>query len=128
MAYERQVAADEIDLDLGFLMMPEAIPKAKPLEPSGPIPPFSPDPPGTAPLPGPIPGLSQNQVCRNRFPFPLQPTGTSFIMPGPLSLIWQIWPERLRFQFRPPEEGFDKNKLRNGVVEPLQEADLIGSS
>ncbi len=23
------------------------------------------------------------------------------------------------------EEGFDKNKLRNGVIEPLQEADLI---
>ena len=23
------------------------------------------------------------------------------------------------------EEGFDKNKLRNAVIEPLQEADLI---
>ena len=32
VAYEKAVADDEIDLDMGFIMMPDAIPAAKPSE------------------------------------------------------------------------------------------------
>ena len=36
VAYGRTVPEDEIDLDTGFLMMPDAIPRTKPTEPPGP--------------------------------------------------------------------------------------------
>ncbi len=32
IAYEKAVTNDEIDLDMGFIMMPDAIPAAKPSE------------------------------------------------------------------------------------------------
>lgn len=126
VAYGRTVAEDEIDLDTGFLMMPDAIPRTKP-----------PEPPGTGPVPpGPVP------------PEPQQP-GPGPIPPGPLdaqktvSISFTANRDQLFRAWRAignlvdmagtidvnisatSEEGFDRNKLRNAVLEPLQEADLI---
>jgi len=67
VAYEKMVADDEIDLDMGFIMMPDAIPIAKP-----------PEPPGPEPGPGP-PGPP---MYRMPLTLALMPTGTSFLTHG----------------------------------------------
>ena len=50
VAYEKAVAEDEIDMDMGFIMMPDAIPKVEPPPGPGPIPPEL-KPPGPDPIP-----------------------------------------------------------------------------
>ena len=126
VAYEKAVADDEIDLDMGFIMMSDAIPIAKPqesqipeTEPPGPHPP-GPESPGPEPLP-PVPTEEQKSVNisfiadRDQLFGAWQAVANLADMAGKVSV--NIKAES--------EEGFDKNKLRNAVIEPLQEADLI---
>jgi len=120
------VAEDEVDLDMGFIMMPDAIPIAKPPEPPGPGPeppgpqPPGPEPPGPEP-PGPEPSDEEKRVNitfsadRDQLYTAWQAIANLADMAGKVSVSIDA----------ESEEGFDKNKLRNAVIEPLQEADLI---
>ncbi|MDL1982112.1 MAG: AAA family ATPase, partial [Deltaproteobacteria bacterium] len=126
VAYEKAVADDEVDLDMGFIMMPDAIPIAKlpespipetePLDPQPPVP----EPPGPEPLP-PGPTEEQKRVSitftadRDQLFGAWQAVANLADMAGKVSVSIDA----------ESEEGFDKNKLRNAVIEPLQEADLI---
>jgi hypothetical protein len=126
------VAEDEIDLDSGFLMMPQAVPQPAPPGP-GPIPPEA----GPTPPPGTEPGIS--------------PTPPGLIQPPPpgeqaqkvveiafsadrdqLYAAWNAMANLADMAGKvavtvkaESQEGFDKGKLQNGVLEPLKEADLI---
>jgi len=118
-----QVSDDEIDLDSGFLIMPPAIPQAAP----GPEPtPPGPTPPGPGPgpepiPPGPVPTAAQTTVelvfraDRTQLYTAWQAIGNLADMAGTVSVAVKA----------ESEKGFDQNKLRNGVLEPLEEADLI---
>ncbi len=126
VAYEKVVADDEIDLDMGFIMMPDAIPAAKPPEPPGPGPelpgpqPLGPELPGPEPPP-PGPTEEQKRVSitftadRDQLFGAWQAVANLADMAGKVSVSINA----------ESEEGFDKNRLRNAVIEPLQEADLI---
>jgi len=108
-------------LDMGFIMMPDAIPAAKPPEPPGPGPePPGPQPPGPEPPPpGPIEKQKRVSITftadRDQLFGAWQAVANLADMAGKVSVSINA----------ESEEGFDKNKLRNAVIEPLQEADLI---
>ena len=118
-----QVSDDEIDLDSGFLIMPPAIPQAAPgpePPPPGPTPPG----PGSGPEPippGPVPPAAQTTVelvfraDRTQLYTAWQAIGNLADMAGTVSVAVKA----------ESEKGFDQTKLRNGVLEPLEEADLI---
>ena len=126
------VAEDEIDLETGFLMIPQAVPKPEPevVTPTvtagtggGIIPtPISPTPPvsggSTVPTSGPQP---QRQVDlaftanRDQLFKAWNAIANLADYAGMVSVT--IRAESV--------DGFDKGKLNNGVLEPLREADLI---
>jgi hypothetical protein len=126
VAYCKAVPEDEIDLDTGFLMMPDAIPRSKPSEPTGAVPvqpgpiPPEPKPPSSGPMP-PSPSEAQKAVTisfsanRDQLFGAWQAIANLADMAGKIEVSISA----------KSEEGFDKNKLRNAVIEPLQEADLI---
>jgi hypothetical protein len=107
------VAEDEIDLDTGFIMVPAAVPQAVPVVPPGPVPP--------GPGPGPTPPAVQRVVeivfsaDRNALFAAWNAVANLADMAGKVNVT-------LRAE---SETGFDRNKLQNGVMEPLREADLI---
>ncbi len=128
--FSKTVAEDEIDLDSGFLMMPQAVPQPAvqtPIPgPSGEV-----FPPGVTPIPGPTPpGVSP----------PIQP-GLPFqkvvelSFTGDRNQLFAAWNAvanladmagKVSVNVKAEsEQGFDQNKLQNGVIEPLKEADLI---
>jgi hypothetical protein len=122
-----QVSDDEIDLDSGFLIMPAAIPK--PAAGPEPIPP-RPTPPGPdggpEPIPlGPVP------------PGPVSQKSVELMFRADRSQLYTAWQAIANLADlagsvavtvrADSEKGFDQSKLRNGVLEPLEEADLIRS-
>jgi hypothetical protein len=121
VAYEKVVAVDEIDLDMGFIMMPAAIPTIEPPEPPG----FSSEPPGPEP-PGPEPTGPEP---------PDSEKSVTISFTADRDQLYNAWHAVANLAdmsgkvcvsiSAESEEGFDKNKLRNAVIEPLQEADLI---
>jgi hypothetical protein len=126
VAFGKVVGDDEIDLDMGFLMVPDAIPTAKPPDKPGDVPPGSvptgpePAPPDSTPQPEPVPGLQKSVDIRftadsNQLYNAWQAIANLAEMAGKVTVNVKA----------ESEEGFDKNKLRNAVMEPLQEADLI---
>ena len=123
--FDTVVAEDEIDLESGFIMLPETIPQETP--PPGPVPP-GPTPPGPVPPdsvpPGstsPTPGQPQTQVeltfsaDRNQLFGAWNAVANLADLAGAVTV--SIHAEK--------PDGFDKSKLHNGVIEPLREADLI---
>ncbi|MBI4329820.1 MAG: DUF499 domain-containing protein [Chloroflexi bacterium] len=123
------VSEDEVDLESGFLMMPQAIPEAAPKpepQPPTPVPGGGPAPgPGPIP-PGPIP------------PSPPKPTverAVELTFTADRDQLYVAWNALANLAdlagcvrvtvHAESEEGFDQSKLRNGVFEPLREADLI---
>jgi hypothetical protein len=120
-----QVSDDEIDLDSGFLIMPPAIPQPAPgLE----TPPPGPTPPGPGPGPEPVPSgpvppgpRAQKNVeltfnaDRNQLYTAWQAIANLAEMAGTVAVTVKA----------ESDKGFDQSKLRNGVLEPLEEADLI---
>jgi hypothetical protein len=128
VTYEKRVAADEIDLDLGFLMMPEAIPYSSPEPP--PIP--GPIPPGPEP---PQPGTPPPEPTPEPQPGPVVQKSVELTFTADRNQLFKAWPAlanladmagTVKISIRAESsEGFDKSKLRNGVYEPLQEADLL---
>jgi hypothetical protein len=122
VVYEAVVAEDEIDLDMGFIIMPDAIPAAEAPRPPGP----EPEPPGPQPPepPGPKPpGPSDVQRTVN-FSFNADRDQLFNAWPAVANLADMAGTVTVSINAE-SEEGFDKNKLRNAVIEPLQEADLI---
>jgi len=127
VAYEKMVADDEIDLDMGFIMMPDAIPAARPIEespgsgrePPGPQPPRPESPWPESPPPRPTEGQKRVSITftanRDQLFGAWQAVANLADMAGKVFVTIDA----------ESEEGFDKNKLRNAVIEPLQEADLI---
>jgi hypothetical protein len=123
------IAEDEIDLETGFLMMPQAIPEPAPMP--GPQPP--------APSPGGIQPSSPGPTLSNPVA-PLSPASSGgrtveFTFTANRNQLYTAWNAianladlagnvRLTVSAE-SAEGFDENRLRNGVFEPLREADLI---
>ncbi|MBI4445357.1 MAG: AAA family ATPase, partial [Acidobacteria bacterium] len=122
-----QVSDDEIDLDSGFLIMPPAIPQAAPGP--GPTPP-GPTPPGPGPGPEPLPPESVP-------PGPVAQTSVELAFRADRNQLYTAWQAIANLADlagsvavtvrADSEKGFDQSKLRNGVLEPLEEADLIKS-
>jgi hypothetical protein len=136
--FELDIAEDEVDLEAGFIMVPQAIPQPAPVTP-----PTAGGQPGQPP---PGPG-----------PTPVTPgtgTGASVISETPTSAAGAAGQKVVDLKFTADrdglfaawnalanladmsgkvtvtvhaesEQGFDKSKLQNGVLEPLKEADLI---
>lgn len=133
--YKPQVAVpeDEIDLESGFLMVPQAIPQSAPAPGTGPSPTPGPGPvppgPGSGPIPpvppGPTPGP----------PSPATRNTVDFFFAADRDALFTAWNAianladmagkvNVTIHAESPA-GFDKGKLNNGVMEPLREADLI---
>jgi hypothetical protein len=117
---------DGIDLDSGFLMLPQTIPVAA--HPPGPGP-VSPGP--TPPPPGPGPALPVGPG-----PTPLPPGKVAHLtFAADSDQLYNAWNAvanladlagKLELTIRAEsEKGFDKSKLDNGVLEPLREIELI---
>ncbi len=133
--FDTQVAEDEIDLESGFIMVPQALPQPAPPPPiagggdgtgltplgPGPVPP-GPTPPGpTPPGPTPPPGAPQTSVELTFTGDRDQLFGAWNAMANLAEMAGQV---TVTVKAEKPD-GFDKGKLNNGVLEPLREADLI---
>jgi hypothetical protein len=115
------VSEDEIDLSSGFLIMPDAVPQ----------PPPAPEPgtggvrdPGTKPQPQQSttdPNQPQKEIAfeftadRDKLYNAWNAIANLAEMAGKVSVTVRA----------SSDKGFDKNKLNNGVLEPLREEDLI---
>jgi hypothetical protein len=128
--FKTSVADDEIDLDSGFLMLPQAVPQPAAVggtEPVIVVPDgVSPQPGvgGVTPPHGPVP--------------PVKPAGEKAVeltFDADRNQLFTAWNAianladlagKVKVTIRAEsEKGFDKSKLQNGVMEPLREADLI---
>ncbi len=130
------LSEDEIDLDSGFLMLPQAIPQrpapggaepatvvpggasAQPRAGDAALPPGVPPPGGTAPSMRP-PGQKAVELAFEADRDQL------FVAWNAIANLADL-AGRVKVTIRAEsEQGFDQGKLRNGVIEPLREADLI---
>jgi len=131
--FDAEVAEDEIDLDSGFLMLPAAVPVSAPSTGA------TPTPPGTADTPpGPAVGEPGASPPTGTAPRPPGPTPQTLVElsfsadPNKLYAAWQALVNlaemagKVSVTIRAESpQGFDRQKLNNGVIEPLREADLI---
>jgi hypothetical protein len=129
--FDMIIAEDEVDLESGFIIMPQAIPQpasAIPTTPSQPISgttqviyPTDPGPTMITPPKAATADTKQNTV------------DLSFVADREqLYSAWNALANLADMSGRitvsihaETEKGFDKSKLQNGVLEPLKEADLI---
>jgi len=129
--FETSVADDEIDLESGYLMMPQAIPATAPIP--GPTPSPGPTPPGPVP-PGPTP-LGPTPPGSTPPPPGAAQTAVDLTFTADEDKIFTAWNAianlaemsgqvTVTVKAEKPD-GFDRSKLNNGVLEPLREADLI---
>lgn len=122
------MSADEVDLDSGFLMIPDAIPQppaieAPPQPPDGETPAERPDteqPP--QPEPSQTPHTGRQRVVELSFKVDRDQLYTAWNAIGNLTDMAGRISVTVRGE---SEEGFDRSRLENGVLEPLREADLI---
>jgi len=132
MRFAAVVAEDEIDLESGFLIMPQAIPQPASTHVLGVA-----TSAGTAPtadaIPIPVPGGVPTTL--------LPPSGAALQKVVEISFsadrnqLFTAWNAianladqagKVSVTLRAEtEKGFDRTKLQNGVIEPLREADLI---
>lgn len=137
--FESEVAEDEIDLESGFLILPQSIPAPPQLAPGpGPGPTTG---GGVPPQPGPQPGPGGGQTVVGPGPGPTPPPGTGpqtvveFSFTADQAKLFSAWNAMANLADMAGQvtvsvraesaQGFDKGKLQNGVLEPLREADLI---
>jgi hypothetical protein len=129
------LAEDEIDLDSGFVIMPQAIPLPAPPPTGQPIegPPLetisggngeesSPPPPVLPGMPIPAPAAAPQQIVELSFSADRNQLFNAWNAVANLADLAGKVSVTLRAQ---SEKGFDRGKLQNGVIEPLREADLI---
>lgn len=129
------VGEDEIDLDSGFLMMPQAVPVATPL------------PASTGAGPTNVSGMSDTDPTLILTPAPGMSSGASLSeaqgaqksveinFSADRNQLFSAWNAianladlagKVNVTVRADSpNGFDKHKLQNGVLEPLLESDLI---
>ncbi len=133
--FNAPVGEDEIDLESGFLMMPHAVPFEAPSStttgtgssgvtgdgPGGESALILTPPPGPGEVPGTSSGVAQKSVeinfsaDRNQLFSAWNAIANLADLAGKVTVIVRA----------DSAEGFDKNKLQNGVLEPLRESDLI---
>jgi len=127
--FENVIANDEIDLDSGFLMLPQAMPLPTPVESPVPGQPGGATPPGGGPPPVSPSGIGQPDGV------PAAQKQLELSFTGNRTQLFQAWNAvanladmagKVTVTVRAESPtGFDKSKLQNGVIEPLREADLI---
>jgi hypothetical protein len=128
------LAEDEIDLETGFLMMPSAVPRPAPApvaEPTvvpaaGQTPPeagtVAEGPPASGISPLPPPGAPPQKVVEIAFSADRNQLFSAWNAVANLADLAGKVSVRVSAE---SAGGFDRAKLQNGVIEPLQEADLI---
>jgi len=128
------LAEDEIDLETGFLMMPSAVPRPAPTPVASPS--LAPAAGGMTPEPGtvaegppessvtplPTPGAPHQKVVEFAFSADRNQLFTAWNAVANLADLAGKVSVRVSAE---SAGGFDRAKLQNGVIEPLQEADLI---
>ena len=130
-----EVAEDEIDLDGGFLMIPETIPQPSPAPVLGTPGPPQPPTPGAGPAVGPGGGGLQEPQPQGGAPAPSQPSTVQFSFDADRHKLYAAWQAlanladlcgkvTVSVKSEAPQ-NLDKSKLENGVYEPLREANLI---
>ena len=134
MRFNSAVGEDEIDLESGFLVMPQSVPVAAPpvttsgLGPTSEVSPASggelvpiltspSGPPGTTPS-----GLAPQTAVEISFSADRNQLFSAWNAIANLADLAGKVSVRVRAE---SAEGFDKGKLQNGVLEPLRESDLI---
>ena len=131
--FDDGIAVDEIDLETGFLMLPQAIPQRAPAPDVG----TGPAPAST--LTGPTPGGPTPAGPATTGPTTPPPgapeTSVELTFSADRDQLYTAWNAvanladmagKVRVTITAESEsGFDKSKLDNGVLEPLREADLI---
>jgi hypothetical protein len=127
--FEMDITEDEVDLESGFIMVPQAIPQAVPVAPAAAGQPSQPTQPGPTPVPpvisetpSPVTAVAGQKVVDLKFT----------VDRDGLFAAWNALANLADMSGRvtvnvhaEAEQGFDKGKLQNGVLEPLKEADLI---
>jgi hypothetical protein len=128
------VAEDEIDLESGFVMMPQAMPQPAP----APAAPAVQEPLTgyvTGQAVGATPTTSEPGVSTPRPPSGQPQTLVEIAFAADRNQLFTAWNAlanladlagKVAVTVRAEsEKGFDRSKLQNGVIEPLKEADLI---
>jgi hypothetical protein len=131
---DEDIPHDEIDLDTGFIMLPSAVPRPEPITPPQPTgaeagsgeqppvtPPVAPGGEDGEPPVGP-PTLEAEKVVQVSFCADRNALYAAWNAAANLADLAGKVNVTLRAE---SEDGFDKSKLQNGVMEPLREADLI---
>ena len=129
------VTEDEIDLDSGFLIMPQAVPQAEPLPtptgseptdatagPSGTGPTPAPASPSGVPAASPSAGVAAQKSIEITFSADRNQLFTAW---NAIANLADLAGKVAVTVHADSAEGFDKGKLQNGVLEPLRESDLI---
>jgi hypothetical protein len=124
------IPADEVDLESGFIILPQTIPaEAVPQPGPGPVPPGptppvdgGPPSPGPGPAPGPTPPGAEQKVVQVVFTANRDELYNAWNAIANLADMAGKVEVSVRAE---SDKGFDKSKLQNGVLEPLREADLI---
>ena len=124
--FGKDIAEDEIDLDSGFLMVPSAIPQSQTVE-SATLTPTPDSTPVAEPSTGSTP--AQETVA----PIVQRVVELSFFADkDQIFKAWQAIANLAEYTGRisvtvraESEQGFDRGKLQNGVLEPLREAGLL---
>jgi hypothetical protein len=124
---DASVADDEVDLESGFLMLPQAIPADVVPPPGvGPVHPDTTPPPGVTPQPepgsqSPLPAPA-DKVVQLSFTANRDQLYNAWSAVANLAEMAGKVEVSIRAE---SEKGFDKSKLQNGVLEPLREIELI---
>jgi hypothetical protein len=125
------VAEDEIDLESGFIMMPQAIPLPAPAPATIPLATGSGAPPDGGALTGapagsgavpPAPGAPPQKLVEIAFSADRNQLFAAWNAVANLADLAGKVSVTLRAE---AEKGFDRTRLQNGVIEPPKEADLI---
>jgi hypothetical protein len=124
--FDVSISDDEVDLESGFLMLPQAIPADVVPPPGvGPVHPDTTPPPGITPPPGPgqpPPPTPTDKVVQLSFTANRDQLYTAWNAIANLADMAGEIEVSIRAE---SETGFDKSKLQNGVLEPLREIELI---
>jgi hypothetical protein len=132
MRFGISIPEDEVDLETGFIILPQALP-----QPAAPVQPVQ----GTTPS-GLQPGTTQPSVStmgetdtNQPQPAPAMQHEVTLSFSADRNQLFTAWNAianladmsgKVGVSVRAEsDKGFDKNKLQNGVIEPLREADLI---
>jgi len=125
-------ADDEIDLESGFLMLPQSIPLPEltpgatptPGQPPGETPPAKAPTPPTTPQPGMPPSGTSGLQTEVELTFNANRNQLFTAWNAVANLADLAGKVKVTVKAE-KADGLDKSKVQNGVIEPLREADLI---